>query len=252
MSGLLRHGFAHLSPSSLNQFAGSPAAFLIERLFGVRSAGSCAMYRGTAAEHGVEAGLFDPALPVPECQAMALKEYDRLSALSVDPRRETERDAIAGLVETALAELRAYGIPDRPEDSRQHKVSLHLPEVPVPIIGFLDFVWSDHGMIVDLKTQLRLSSAISTAHARQGALYASATNYETRFCYTTPRKCAVYRLEEPATHLEGLRRIALTLDRFLDLSSDPLELARYLVPDLEAFWFRDAAVRAKAFEVWDL
>jgi len=252
MSGLIRHGFAHLSPSSINQFAGSPAAFLVERLFGVRGRGSCAMYRGTAAEHGIEAGLFDPALPVAECQALAIKEYDRLSALSGDPKRESERDAIPGIVQVGLAELRAYGIPDRPEHGRQHKVSLELPGVPVPVIGFLDFVWSAHGIVVDLKTQLRLSSAISTAHARQGSLYAAATNYETRFAYTTPKKVGVYRLEDHQRHLEALRRIALTIDKFLDLSSDPYELAAYVVPDVDQFWFSDPGVRAKALAVWGI
>jgi hypothetical protein len=43
--------------------------------------------RGTAAEEGVAAGLFDPALPVEECQSIALAAYDRLSALSGDPNR---------------------------------------------------------------------------------------------------------------------------------------------------------------------
>jgi hypothetical protein len=54
---------------------------------------------------------------VEDCQAAALAEFDRLAALSTDPNRTRERDAISGIVAAAFAELRQYGpapVPLRP------------------------------------------------------------------------------------------------------------------------------------------
>ena len=251
MSGLQQHGIEHLSPSSLNLFAAEPALWVMERLLGYRSSPGCAAHRGTAAEAGIEIGLINPDLPVAECQAHALREFDRLSALSADPSRQKEREAIPGIVEVGLAELRQYGVPTLSETSRQHKVSVTLDDVPVPVIGYLDFLFDQHGIIVDLKTQLRLSSEISEPHARQVALYQHAHgNHQARIAYTTPKKIGVYVLENGRQHLDALRQIARRLERFLSVSKDPQELAGIVVPDFASFYWNDPATRARGREVF--
>ncbi|MFN7332695.1 MAG: hypothetical protein ACK5TB_02435, partial [bacterium] len=111
MNGFALHGLEHLSATSLNLYAAAPALWVVEKLLRRRAPVGAAAHRGTAAEHGVARGLFDPALPVAECQAAALAEFDRLSALSADPNRAKEREAIPAIVELALAELRQYGVP---------------------------------------------------------------------------------------------------------------------------------------------
>ena len=91
-----------------------------------------------------------------------------------------EREAIRGYVACGLTELRQYGIPTAYQD----RVELRLDDVPVPVVGFIDWRFDDHGLIVDLKTSERLPSAISLFHARQGAVYARAHgNYGMRFAY---------------------------------------------------------------------
>jgi hypothetical protein len=251
MNGFALHGLDHLSATSLNLYAAAPALWMVEKLLRRRASPGAAAHRGIAAEHGVSLGLFDPALPVAECQAAALTEFDRLTALSADPNRTKEREAIPGLVETALAELRAYGLPTPPpEGQRQHRVEIALPEVPVPLIGYLDFVWDAHGIVLDLKTQLRLASAISPAHARQGAVYVAGSNRQMRFCYATPKKVAVYALEDTASPLGTLQQIALRLERFLRLSRDPQELVGLLCPDFESFWWSAPEARALGREVY--
>ena len=42
------------------------------------------------------------------------------------------------------------------------------------MIGFVDWRFSAHGLIVDLKTTERLPSVIGASHSRQGAVYATA------------------------------------------------------------------------------
>lgn len=251
MNGFTLHGLNHLSATSLNLWAAQPALWVVEKLLRRRASPGCAAHRGTAVEHGVALGLFQPILGIAECQAAALAEYDRLTALSADPNRARERDAVPGLVETALTELRQYGPPTPPpEGHRQHRVEVALPDVPVPVIGYQDFVWDAHGIVLDLKTQLRLAGEISPVHARQGAVYVAGSNHQMRFCYATPKKVAVYALEDTRTPLLTLRHIAIRLERFLRLSRDPQELVGLLCPDFESFWWSAPEARALGRDVY--
>jgi hypothetical protein len=245
-----KHGIDHLSPSSLNMWAAEPALWLLERRLGHRSATSPIMVRGRAVEHGVHHGLTKPAADIAEAQAVALAEFDRETALEPDPRREHERSQVAGYVAAALAELRQYGVPT----GYQERVEIRLDEVPVPVIGFLDWRFDQHGLIVDLKTAERLPSAISDTHGRQGAVYAHALgNHAMRFAYAKPmpgkkdgRAVNVFELDrqEVVRHLAALREIALRLGRFLALSSDPRELSGLLVPNYDAFFWSSPGTRA--------
>jgi hypothetical protein len=247
-SGLEQHGIRHLSASSLNLFAAEPALWVMEKLLGKRGKVGCAAHRGTAAELGIVHGLMNPQADIAECQAVAVAEYERLTALSGDPRRVKEGEAVPGIVATALPELRLYGVPDE----IQKPIEVWLPEVPVKLIGFLDVGWSRHGITLDIKTQLRLSSDISTGHGRQVGLYVHGTNREARIAYCTPQKIGVYRCADPAAQVETLRQIAIRLNRFLSLSADKETLAGVVVPDVDSFYYSEPNTRAMAREVFGL
>jgi hypothetical protein len=103
------HGLDHLSASSCNLFAAQPALWVAERLLGRKAPVGAAAHRGTAVEAGVTMGLLDPTLDVEDCVAEAERVYTGLTALSGDPKREAEGDAVAPLVRMALPELRSYG-----------------------------------------------------------------------------------------------------------------------------------------------
>jgi hypothetical protein len=255
-TGLARHGIEHLSASSLNLWATEPAVWLMERLLGYRSLPSALMARGRSVEDGVHAGLIDPALPVGSCIERALATYDREMTLNPDERRDSERALIPGYVDHGLGELRQYGVPSAYQD----RVEIGLPDVPAPVIGFIDWRFDDHGLIVDLKTSERLPSAISLSHARQGAIYARAHgNYGMRFAYVKPtagkkdgRAVVVYELEraEIDRQIAALREIALRLERFLSLSADAHELCGLIVPDYERFHWTNPITRARGAEVF--
>jgi hypothetical protein len=247
MSGLLKHGRKHVSVSQCNLFQNSIWLYVFEQIMGNRGSVGSAAHRGTAGEDGVTLGLLKPDTPLAECQEKALATYDRLTALSGDPNREKEREAVPGIVEQALNELRPYGVPSHV----QHEIMWQHPDLPVPFKGYIDFMWEDHGIILDMKTQLRLSSEVSTSHARQVALYGAAVsdNFGLRVGYFTPKKCAVYQVENAKQHLESLVRIAKAIDRFLDLHDDPNELLKIVVPNPDSFYFSDPMIRQKAFEI---
>jgi hypothetical protein len=236
------------SPSSLNLFAASPAMYVLERVMGKRQPVGAPAHRGTAVEAGVTLGLMDPDKPVADCVKLAQTRFDTLMALSGDPRRDEYGKTIPAMVETALEELRPYGVPSRTQGFVEWR-----PEgVRLPIVGYFDFAWDEHGIIVDLKTTGALPSAIKTGHARQVALYAESDNYDARLTYVTPKKRATYRLENIRAHREALLRIAQTVERFLSLSDDPKVLAGLVVPDLESFYWADPSARALAYQTWGI
>lgn len=250
-----RHGIDHLSASHLNLFVAQPALWAASYLMKRRTPVGPAAHRGTAIECGVEAGLFDPEMPVAECQKLALDKYQSLTRqgfMNVDPRIDKERENIAGSVEVALKELRQYGVPDKPEDGRQHKIEVHLDTVPVPIIGYLDFKWSSHGIIGDLKTTSRIPSEVSPPHCRQAAIYTQSTsgNYETRMMYVSSKKVAVYRVDDCAKHIDEIVAIAHAIENFLSLSDDPERLVRSYYPDKTSFYWGDQSAIDIAQEIW--
>lgn len=248
-----RHGLDHLSASSINLFVAEPAMWAMQKLLGRKTGVGPAAHRGTAIEAGVEMGLFDPSAPVEACQELAIARFNQLTALSADPAVAKERANVAPAVAIALKELRQYGIPGSADGTRQHRIEATLPGVPVPFIGWLDFWFPDHGIIIDLKTQARLSSKISDPHARQGAIYHAAHgNAEIRFAYVTPQKMGVYRLEDPRLHLDRVVSVARSIERFLSLSDDGAQLTAALSPDLDSFYWKDPGSRAAAEEIWGI
>jgi hypothetical protein len=255
-NGFDLHGVRHLSASSLNLWAAEPALWVMERLLNRRGPGNALMARGKAVEEGVHAGLIDSTKTLEDCVALALSAYDREMALLADEKRDSERQNIPGYVEHGLAELRQYGVPTAYQD----RVEYRLDDVPVPLIGFIDWRFDQHGLIVDLKTSERFPSAISQSHARQGAIYARAHgNYGMRFAYVKPsagkkdgRAVTVYELgrEEIDRQIIALRQIALRLERFLRLSRDPQELSNLLVPDYDGFYWSNPVTRAHGAEIF--
>ena len=149
------------------------------------------------------------------------------------------------MVERALTELRPYGVPSASQGFIEWKPD----DLRFPIVGYFDFAWDDHGIVVDLKTTEKLPSEVKTAHARQVALYTRG-NAEGRLAYITPSKSAVYRLDNVLEHRAALHRMALACERFLSLSDDPAFFVGITAPDLESFYFATPQARHAAFEVW--
>ena len=243
-----RHGLKHLSASTLNLFQNAPGLFILEKLMGRRQPVGCAAHRGNAAETGIMHGLNDPAASVESCQEIAVKEFDRLTALSGDPNREKERKNIPLIVAQGLAELRPYGRPSH----YQHEILWQHPDMVLPMKGFIDFMFEDAGIIVDLKTTMRVPSEISESHARQVAGYgfAISDNMDLRLTYVSDKKAVTYRLENAKQHVEAMVKIAKSLENFLSISDDPKELAQYIAVDFGSFYWNDPAARQAGFEVW--
>lgn len=236
------------SPSACNLFAASPAMFVLEKVLGQRQPVGAPAHRGTAVEHGVTIGLMDPAASIETCTKEAQTKYDTVSALSGDPRRADYRETIPAMVEMALKELRPYGVPSGTQGFVEWK-----PEgLTLPIVGYYDFEWADHGVIVDLKTTERMPSAVKVSHARQIALYVTSNNADARACYCTPKKSTTYRIENVDAHRAALHRLALSVEAFLSLSDNPEFYTTITAPDVENFYWASPAARQAAYQYWSI
>lgn len=235
------------SPSSLNLFCASPAMFVLEKIIGVRQPVGSPAHRGTAVEEGVTVGLLNPDATVESCIEVALSKFDTISALSPDTRRQEFRGTIGDMVRRALVELRPYGVPTRTQGFIEWR-----PEgLKAPIVGYFDYEWANHGIIIDLKTTEKLPSQNKIPHARQVALYASSDNMDGRLTYCTPKKIATYRVENIREHRHALHQIALRVERLLALSDDPEFFKSIIVPDLESFYW-NGPNRQLAYEHWQI
>ena len=243
------HGIEHLSSSSCNLYEASPAAFLLSYVFKKKGQVGAAAHRGTSVETGIVHGLTTGASEK-ECVDVAEKEFWKLNALSGDPRSEKEKAAVGEMVKIGLQELAPYGSPS----STQGKIEYRIDALSVPIIGYYDLFWQKSNILVDLKTTHALPSKISNKHARQVALYCAATGggVDGRLTYVTPKKCATYQLENISEHVKAVERIALTIQRFLSISKDPEELASFVVPERDSFYFNDPDTAQAAFEIWGI
>lgn len=247
MSGLLRHKRTHISVSQCNLFQADHWLYVVEQILGKRGLSGVAAIRGQAVETAVTLGLVNPSVSISKCQDLAIAEFERSTALISSKSLEKERAAVPLIVEQALNGLRPYGVPSHV----QHMVTWTHPDLPVPFKGYIDYIWDELGIIVDLKTQLALSSKIKSSHARQLALYGAAIsdNYVLGVAYFTPKHGHVLSVENAKAHLNSLVCIAKTIDRFLDLSDDPYELLKLVIPDTESFYFADDELRQLAFEL---
>ena len=245
LASFVSHRIPHLSASSCNLWAAAPALWVLKYLYRYTDTVGAAAHRGTASEAGIAHGLATGA-PLKDCVDKAEAHFDLLTstlASMADGRREKERAAIAGLVQQGLDALRAYG----PPAAMQRKIEHTVPGLP-PFIGYLDFEWP--GIVVDLKTQMALAGSVRASHARQLALYVAGTNSEARVLYATPKKSAVYIVEEAPAHMAALVNIACSLGRFLGVSPDRAVLAGLISADVESFYYSDPAIRQAAFEVF--
>jgi hypothetical protein len=236
------------SPSKLNLFVAERAMFFLEYVLGEKQLVGPPAHRGVAVEDGVTHGLNDPDASFKECTDVALVTYDNRTALSGDPRREKYRDTINGMVETALIELRPYGRPT----STQGLVEWQPEGCTLPIVGYYDYVWENHGILADLKTTEKMPGSIKFSHARQVAHYAVSDNIDARLIYVTPRKIEVFRLENVRRHREGLAKIAESVEEFLGISDDPEILKKHALPNLDSFYWISPQLRQRAYEIWEM
>jgi hypothetical protein len=228
MNGFEKHGIDHLSASNINLWANAPDVWVMQYLYGKRTAIGPAPWRGIC----VEDAVVEILLGGKETEALdrAMEKFNSRFMIA-DEAIAREADRIAPMVRIAVAELQQYGKPEFPEDERQEKISITAKGDgwAIPVIGFLDLVYPDHGLVIDLKTTGRIPSAMSAEHQLQRAIYAKAKgNMAVKFLYVSEKKASLLEDGDPAELLAQAKVQINRMEAFLRTLDK--EQARAIVP----------------------
>jgi len=250
MTGFTDHGINHGSISNINQWIESPDSWVSHYLYGNRGSGSPAMWRGIFVEQAV-ADTITEKLQIDDAIENATKDFDSKYDFD-DGSVAKERLNIEPMTRLAVKALEPYGKPDFPEDGSQHKVSMKATGDgwSLDFVGFLDFKFLDHGLIVDLKTTNRKPSFMSRGHQRQRAFYSKASgNAAVKFLYVTSKKSEMLEDGDPEELMAEIKLHLNRQEKFLRLGDK--ELLRSIVPvNPDSFYWRgDEAVRKELYGI---
>lgn len=213
-NGFERHNIDHLSASSINLWNNAPDVWVASYLLKRRTPMGAAPMRGVAAEKAVANIL--GGMSEADAIKFALDDFDARFMFQ-DEATQKERALIADMVKVTVEELKPYGVPDFPEDG-QHKVSItaNCGSFSIPVIGFLDFVFPAHGLVVDLKTTSRVPSMMTADHQLQRAIYSKAMgNMAVKFLYVSAKKAAWLEDGDPAQILSSIKPQIMRMEAFL-------------------------------------
>jgi hypothetical protein len=248
-NGFEMHGLQHTSVSAINSWEECPDQWVAKYLHGIKFPGSPAMWRGICTEDAVRA-VIEGGDSIEDAIKAALKVYDDKNGFDEDPAVEKERQNIAPMTEMAIEELKQYGKPEFPDGMKQHKVEMlcKTDDFQIPMIGYLDFVYPQHGLVVDLKTTLRAPSSMSKNHIRQRCFYEKAMgNHAVKFLYITPKKAIWLEDGDVNDEMAEIKATLIRQERFLR-AGDKDFLTSIVPVNPNHFYWRDAvAVRKKLY-----
>lgn len=248
MNGFEKHGIDHLSASSINLWANAPDVWVMQYLHGQRTPfTSPAPWRGICVEDAVVETLMGGSEA--EAIAKALAKFDQRFPIG-DEKTTKERDMVQPMVHIAVEELMEFGKPEFADaENKQEKISITAKGngFEVPVIGFLDLVYPQHGLVVDLKTTSRMPSSMSAEHRLQRAIYAKAkNNMAVKFLYVTPKKAAMLEDGDVAETLAFAKAQISRLEAFLRAVDK--DTARAIVPcNPNSFYWQGAEELRKEF-----
>ena len=213
MNGFEKHGIKHLSASNLNTWIDAPDIWVLRYLLKRQTPSGAAAMRGSMVEKAVASTLL--GMSQTEAISEVLDQYDQQFGDD-----QTQRDLIKPMVTMSIDLLKPYGPPDFPEHGVQHKISLPLTtdEFTIPVIGYLDFVFPQQGLVVDLKTTTRVPSRMNYGHKVQRVIYQkSLGNYAVKFLYVSGKKNSLLEDGDVFYTWQKITKTAQRIEKFLRL-----------------------------------
>ena len=134
-------------------------------------------------------------------------------------------------------------------EAYQEKVEVQIEDMPVPIMGYIDFRFK--GKIVDLKTSTRMPTRPTEAQKRQMALYSMAyPDSSVDLFFATPKEHKRFTLKNLTLYKKQLRKVALSIQKFLSISDDKHELASLMYPNLDSWLW--SGMKEEANKIWSV
>lgn len=253
-TGWAKHGITHTSASSINMYAAAPCAWVARYLYNKKFSFGLAAKAGVLAEDAV-VNVIARGWDAEKAIADAVAQYNKAAALKASDAERKRGEGIPGMIEQALEALKPYGEPefdkDLVSDKKQKKIELLCKGDgwELPVIGYLDFHFPAHGLVIDLKTTMAAPTSMSDEHTRQGAIYRQAMgNCAVKFLYVTPKKSVIHDIDDPRPVLAEVKTILNKQEKLLRLDA---EVIRDIVPVIGSsfYWSGDADLRKEMYKI---
>ena len=236
------HGINYLSPSSINTYINDMPMWIARYLFGIKSPSGASAVRGIAQEFALadkyEKGTFDFNLLDVKFMSLCSESGIDLGDIKTAKEKKLLKD-----FGTIIDENFNY----KNLVSYQEKVEVPIEDMPVPIMGYIDFRFND--AIVDLKTTTRMPSKPTEAQKRQMALYSMAyPKNSVDLFFASPREHKKFTLKNLSAYKKQLVKVALSIQKFLSISNDKHELASFVYPNLDSWMW--SGIREEAKKIW--
>lgn len=231
-----KSGDPHLSYSSIAKFRAAPNVWALSYLFGIRDDAAPAAWRGQSVEAGLDKLLwgydFDMAF------AETKRRWDELAQGVVDDKAAKEYEQLEDFLKQAHAAIKGKPMPL----TRQSKIEIDIPGIDIPLIGYTDYRWNDHGL--DLKTTLRMPSEARPDHAEQMAVYQKATGIPFRLLYVSPKRWSICEVVGVDAALERVYQAAHALVHAIRKADDPNDFFRMFACDFSSFYWSPPLIEA--------
>lgn len=209
------HRIDHLSASSLNLWMANPREWAVRYLAKQEAEEpDPALWRGSAVEAGLACWLRGGSIE--QAQAAAGDSFELNALGDLSDEAEAERALVSLMLDracrwTAPGDLAAS----------QLRIEHWFDDVPVPLVGFLDFAFAAE-IDIDLKTTRACPSQPRGNHVRQVALYRAARGRRGGLLYVTAKKLGYFEIDDADAEaaLDDLRAAALSLSQFLAKVAD--------------------------------
>ena len=238
------HGINYLSPSSINTYINDTSLWVARYLFKIKSSSGASAVRGIATEFVLadkyEKGVFDYNLLDVKFMSLCAESGIDLGDVKTAKEKKLLKDFGTIIDENFdYKDLEAY----------QEKVEVQIEDMPVPIMGYIDFRFND--AIVDLKTTTRMPSKPTEAQKRQMALYSMAyPDSSVDLFFATPKEHKRFTLKNLTLYKKQLRKVALSIQKFLSISDDKHELASLMYPNLDSWLW--SGMKEEANKIWSV
>lgn len=264
-NGFETHGIGYISVSNVNKFREAPDAWACQYLGGHRFPSGWAAVQGQAVEAGVEHGLFNGA-GIDDCVSMAVDQLKDNSLFFDNRPEELEKriPIVKRMTETALENLMPLGAPEKPEEgSRQHRVGAPVrfregENGTIDLMGYLDFWYPQHNLVVDLKTTSKAPTRWSLSHGIQAAVYQKCIQAMTKtkpivkFGYALTRKTDPWvwlELEDDDAdrYFANFKRTVKQMEALLRLSDNSQDIIDAIPHNPDTFYWNNAEEIAATF-----
>lgn len=238
------HGINYLSPSSINTYINDTSLWVARYLFKMKSSSGASAVRGIATEFVLadkyEKGVFDYNLLDVKFMSLCAESGIDLGDIKTAKEKKLLKDFGTIIDENFdYKDLEAY----------QEKVEVQIEDMPVPIMGYIDFRFK--GKIVDLKTSTRMPTRPTEAQKRQMALYSMAyPDSSVDLFFATPKEHKRFTLKNLTLYKKQLRKVALSIQKFLSISDDKHELASLMYPNLDSWLW--SGMKEEANKIWSV